>query len=74
MLLVRLDPQARTVSMLSVPRDLYVDIPGAGKDRVNVAYTVGGDALTVRMFENPNSRASFCISRSEKPGFRSSFV
>jgi LCP family protein required for cell wall assembly len=51
MLLVRLDPQARTVSMLSVPRDLYVDIPGAGKDRVNVAYTVGGDALTVRMFE-----------------------
>ena len=28
--------------MLSVPRDLYVDIPGYGMNRVNVAYTVGG--------------------------------
>jgi LCP family protein required for cell wall assembly len=51
MLLLRLDPQARTISMLSVPRDLYVDIPGYGMDRVNVAYTVGGDKLTVQMFK-----------------------
>ena len=51
MLLVRLDPQARTISMLSVPRDLYVDIPGHGMERVNVAYTWGGPKLTVQMFE-----------------------
>ena len=51
MLLVRLDPQARTISMLSVPRDLWVDIPGHGMERVNVAYTWGGPALTVRMFK-----------------------
>ena len=51
MLLIRLDPQARTISMLSVPRDLYVQIPGHGMDRVNVAYTYGGDKLTVKMFK-----------------------
>lgn len=52
MLLVRLDPQEGTISMLSVPRDLYVQIPGYGMDRLNVAYTVGGDAKTVQMFKS----------------------
>jgi LCP family protein required for cell wall assembly len=51
MLLVRMDPQARTISMLSVPRDLWVDIPGNGMQRVNVAYTLGGPKLTVQMFK-----------------------
>jgi LCP family protein required for cell wall assembly len=51
MLLLRLDPQARTISMLSLPRDLYVDIPGYMKDRVNVAYTIGGPTLVGKMFE-----------------------
>ena len=51
MLLVRIDPQAKTISMLSVPRDLYVEIPGHGMDRVNVAYTYGGPVLTGKMFE-----------------------
>jgi LCP family protein required for cell wall assembly len=51
MLLLRLDPQAHTISMLSVPRDLYVNIPGHGMERVNVAYTWGGPKLTVQMFQ-----------------------
>jgi LCP family protein required for cell wall assembly len=51
MLLVRLDPQAGTISMLSVPRDLWVHIPGYGMERVNVAYTLGGPAKTVAMFK-----------------------
>ena len=50
MLLVRIDPQAAHISMLSLPRDLWVNIPGYGMNRVNIAYTVGGPALTVRMF------------------------
>jgi LCP family protein required for cell wall assembly len=51
MILVRLDPGTGCMSMLSVPRDLYVTIPGYGQDRVNVAYTVGGPKLTVQMFK-----------------------
>lgn len=51
MILVRLDPDTGQISMLSVPRDLYVTIPGYGQDRVNVAYTVGGPQLTVKMFK-----------------------
>ena len=50
MLLVRLAPQTGTISMLSLPRDLWVDIPGYGKNRLNAAYAFGGPRLTVRVF------------------------
>jgi polyisoprenyl-teichoic acid--peptidoglycan teichoic acid transferase len=46
-LLVRLDPDNRTITMTSIPRDLQVDIPGYGTDKINAAYSVGGAALTV---------------------------
>ena len=35
------------LSVLSITRDLYLDIPGYGKDRVNSAYYRGGPALTI---------------------------
>ena len=40
-ILVRLDPREDRVSMLSLPRDLWVQIPGYGKDRINAAYPIG---------------------------------
>jgi LCP family protein required for cell wall assembly len=40
-ILVRLDPRANRVSMLSIPRDLWVKIPGHGQARINAAYTIG---------------------------------
>lgn len=39
------DPVAKTAGMLSLPRDLWVQIPGAGENRINVAYTIGGADL-----------------------------
>jgi LCP family protein required for cell wall assembly len=36
--------------MLSLPRDLLVDIPGYGQDKMNTAYAYGGPALTVKTF------------------------
>jgi len=36
-----LDPQAKTAAMLSIPRDLWVDIPGYGNHKVNQAYRLG---------------------------------
>ena len=49
-ILVRLDPQTKSISMLSVPRDLRVDIEGVGYNKMNAAFTYGGPALTVKTF------------------------
>ena len=48
LMVVRLDPQAGTISMLSVPRDLQVEIPGYGLNKINAAYSFGGAKLTVQ--------------------------
>jgi LCP family protein required for cell wall assembly len=42
LILVRLDPRTKSISMLSIPRDLRVEIPGYGMDRINAAYSLGG--------------------------------
>ncbi len=41
MILVSIDPEDRIVSMVSIPRDLYVAIPGYGKSRLNLADNIG---------------------------------
>src|SRR5215212_644158 len=45
LVLVRLDPRNNRVSMLSFPRDLYVQIPGYGKDKINAAYPIGEEKI-----------------------------
>jgi len=40
-IIATLDPQAKTAAMLSIPRDLWVDIPGYGNHKVNQAYRLG---------------------------------
>jgi polyisoprenyl-teichoic acid--peptidoglycan teichoic acid transferase len=46
-MLIRIDP-SKGVSMLSLPRDLRVNVPGHGTDKINVAYTLGGPKLTIK--------------------------
>ncbi len=46
-MLLHVDRDRNFLSILSVPRDLYVDIPGHSKDRINAAYYLGGPALTI---------------------------
>ena len=55
LILVRIDQANKTAAMVSIPRDLYVDIPGFGKDKINAAYVYGemekegsGMPLTIR--------------------------
>ena len=48
LIVVRLDPKAKTISMLSVPRDLLVTIPGYGQNKINAAYSFGGAKLAVQ--------------------------
>ena len=40
------------VSLVSLPRDTYVDIPGYGGDKINSAYTWGGAPLLVTTVED----------------------
>lgn len=40
------------VTMLSVPRDLWVDIPGNGKNKINAAYAFGGPTLMVQTIKD----------------------
>src|SRR3954453_149316 len=46
-MIVRLDP-GKGVALLSLPRDLKVDIPGHGTDKINTAYPFGGPKLTIK--------------------------
>jgi polyisoprenyl-teichoic acid--peptidoglycan teichoic acid transferase len=46
-MLVRTDPDRHRISLLSIPRDLRVEIPGHGPDKINAAYAYGGPALAV---------------------------
>lgn len=41
MILVNIDPVRKTIGVLSFPRDLYIDIPGSGKERINAAMRIG---------------------------------
>lgn len=41
MMLVTVDPVSKTAGMLSIPRDLWVEIPGYGHGRINTAYVLG---------------------------------
>jgi len=60
MILLTLDPQTKTAGMLSIPRDLWVAIPGFKHGKINTAYYLGdaaklpggGPALAVKTVEN----------------------
>ena len=50
-LLARVSPGANAISVLSIPRDLRVTIPGHGTNKVNAAFEMGGPRLTVRTIQ-----------------------
>jgi LCP family protein required for cell wall assembly len=41
MILLTVDPLTKTAGILSIPRDLWVNIPGFGYSRINTAYSSG---------------------------------
>jgi LCP family protein required for cell wall assembly len=41
MILFSFDPATKSAGMLSIPRDLWVDIPGEGPNKINTAYRLG---------------------------------
>lgn len=51
MLLARIDPQAKKVWMISLPRDYRVTLDGHGKKKLNAAYQIGGEELAIQTVE-----------------------
>ena len=59
LMLVRVDPATKLISLLSLPRDLWVPINGVCCNKINSAYSDGGPKLTVNTVKaltgvNPN--------------------
>jgi LCP family protein required for cell wall assembly len=50
--IVAIDPVNMKASILGIPRDSYVDIPGRGKHKINEAAYDGGPQLAVQTVEN----------------------
>lgn len=60
MILFSLDPGSRTIGILSIPRDLWIEIPGFEASKINQAYRLGqvydieggGPGLAMKTVEN----------------------
>ncbi len=60
MIVLTIDPVSKTAGMLSIPRDMWVSIPGFNYNRINAAYNTGelyklpggGPALTIKTVED----------------------
>ncbi|MXW94793.1 MAG: LytR family transcriptional regulator [Acidimicrobiaceae bacterium] len=46
-MLLHLDPKAKSAWVLSIPRDLWAEIPGAQDHKINSAFYIGGASLLV---------------------------
>ncbi len=78
MILASLDPRTKTASLLSFPRDLWVEIPTVGPNRLNAAhffgdaydYPGGGPALAKHTIQNNFAVAVHYYIRINFDGFR----
>jgi LCP family protein required for cell wall assembly len=48
-ILLRLDPDNDAIALMSIPRDLKVEIPGVGTEKFSSAYAYGGPKLTLQV-------------------------
>lgn len=47
-MLVSINPKYKSMKLISIPRDTYVDIENHGKDKINSAYAIGGPQLAIK--------------------------
>ncbi len=59
MMLASINTRDNSVSLLSIPRDLYVVIPGYGRDRINTAFVYGSGV------DNPAGGAALAMQTVE---------
>lgn len=51
-ILARIDPTKNIISMISIPRDTKIEIPGHGTNKFNAAYSFGGPAGSIAAIKN----------------------
>jgi LCP family protein required for cell wall assembly len=51
LMVMHLAADRKSAYMISFPRDMYVPIPGYGKNKINAAFAYGGPPLTIRTLE-----------------------
>ena len=51
-MVLHVDPEERSASLVSIPRDTIADIPGRGLDKINHAHAYGGVELSRRTVED----------------------
>jgi LCP family protein required for cell wall assembly len=51
MMVISINPANDTVHSLSIPRDLYLNVPGQGYERINSAYEQGNVPLVIKTLE-----------------------
>lgn len=68
--LVHVPADPTSIQMIHFPRDLYVDIPGHGKNKINAAYAFGKEPLLVRTLENLLRIRIDHVARTDFEGFK----
>src|SRR5262249_52146510 len=68
-MLLRLDPDRHAIALLSLPRDMKVDIPGYGTDKLNAAYSLGGPKLTLETVKQIPGLQITPLVNVDFPGF-----
>lgn len=51
-IIARIDQQTGTATLLSIPRDLWVSVPGFEDQKINSAFQLGGPSLLIETIEN----------------------
>lgn len=63
------DPDTKQISVISIPRDSRVEIPGHGLDKINAAHAYGGPALAMETVSNFLGVPVHYYARSSFDGF-----
>lgn len=48
-MLARVDPENKKVTLVSIERDIQMEFEGYGKQKLNAAYSIGGPAMTIKV-------------------------
>lgn len=68
--LVHVPHDPTTIHMIHFPRDLFVAIPGHGKNKINAAYAFGGEKLLVRTMQDLLGIRIDHVARTDFEGFK----
>lgn len=68
--LIHVPEDRQTIEMIHFPRDLYVSIPGHGKNKINAAYAFGREPLLVQTMEQLLKVRIHHVARTDFSGFK----